>query len=154
MITNNGGNITNNGGGYDKIRNVTGFWDLSKYGLRPPPTIFIDNYNYPLSPNPLRKTDNVPQVTLKTTSDFDKKEAYLGSLYSLGMTQDVVPSLVKKPNALKAYFIPSIAPEIVPEGIPIHDKHFVFNRDTADKLLSIGIDTCPATVNYLKKNVL
>ena len=149
--------IQNNGGGYDKPRSISGTWDLSKYGLRPAPTVFIDNYNYPLSPNPDRRTDTVPQNTVKTTNEFDRKEAYLGSMYSLGWTQTITPRpadstepLIKRSNAMKAYLVPVNVPDLIPKDIPINKFHFVYNRDTSDKLLKLGVDTCPPTLNSLK----
>jgi hypothetical protein len=143
--------IVNNGGGYGEVRNITGFWDISNYGLRPSSSLFIDNYNYPL--NPKRRTDNIQQTTVKNTEIFDKKEAYLSSLYSINMPQDIIPTLNVYPNAMKAYLIPVLYPKDVPKNIPIKNTHFVYNRDTSDKKLEIGIDTCPPTLNNIKNHL-
>ena len=150
--------IQDNGQGYDKIRNITGFWDVSKYGLRPPPTIFIDNYKYPLSPNPGRVTDNISQVQVKTTNDLDRKEAFIGSMYSQGKSQSIVPRpadstepLIKRPNAMKAYLIPVKMPQEIPQDIPINKYHFVYNRDNTEKILKRDIDTQPPTLESFKK---
>lgn len=145
--------IEGNGGGYNKERNVVGTWDLTNYGLRKPPITLpsIDNYHYPV--NPKRRTDNVPQVTIKTTNEFDKNIGNPATGENIGIRQDVIPTITIRPNAMKSYFIPVKSPELIPKDIPIHNYHFVFNRDTTDPNLMLGINTMPPTLEYLKNEL-
>lgn len=75
---------------------IAGTWDLSKYGLRPVPLAYIDNYKRNQNIQPVY--DNIPQNTVKPEGSLVFKENQSPTAENLGMHPNPAPNLPTPPQ--------------------------------------------------------